>query len=159
METSGTAASHIRSSQHRVSHLSQEPDPRPSTTPSHVEHSPAANCAMEPSTTQTHTLLTRTVRISRTRLTRMPSSPTGSGMGALTSTRSSAPFQEAARPPPHPLQQDPNTPRNCSPIPRSPPRAARGARAAPRATAHRFPQRHRMTAVFTVFSPASFVSS
>lgn len=121
--------------------LSQQPDPRPSTTPSHVGRSPAANCATEPNTT--HTPLTRTVRITRTCLTHMPSSPTGSGTGALMSTLSWAPSREAAHPPPRPPLQDPNTPRNCSLTPPSPPRAARGARAAPRATAPRFPQRHR----------------
>lgn len=123
--------------------LNQQPDPRPSTTPSHVGHSPAANYATEPSTTHTHTPLTRTVRITRTRLTRTPSSPTGSGTGALTSILSWAPSREAAHPPPRPLRRDPNTPRNCSPTPPSPLRAARGAKAAPRATALRFPQRHR----------------
>uniref|UniRef100_A0A3Q3VWX0 MyoD family inhibitor n=1 Tax=Mola mola TaxID=94237 RepID=A0A3Q3VWX0_MOLML len=44
---------------------------------------------------------------------------------------------------PRPLQVDPSTPRSCSPTLQSPPRAARGARAAPRVTARRFPQRHR----------------
>lgn len=123
--------------------LSQQPDPHRPTTPSHVGHSPAANCAMEPSTTHTHTLLTRTVHITRTRLTHMPSSQTVSGTGALMSTLSWAPSREAAHPPPRPLRRDPSTPRNCSQTPPSPPRAARGARAAPRATAPRFPQRHR----------------
>lgn len=156
-----TAASRIRRSQHptRVSHLNQQPDPRPFTTPSHVDPSPAASYATEPRTTRTHTPLTCTVHTARTRLTYMHSSPTGSGTGALTSILSWAPSREEAHPPPHPLQQDPNTPRNCSPTPPSPPRAARGARAAPRATAPRFPQRHRTTAVFTVFWPASSVSS
>lgn len=121
--------------------LSQQPDPRPSTTPSHVGHSPAANCATEPSTMHTHGPLTHTVRITSTHLTHMPSSPTASKTGAL--TLSWAPSREAAPPPHRPLQQEPNTPRNCSPIPPSPLRAAREARAAPRATAPRFPQRHR----------------
>lgn len=123
--------------------LSQQPDPHPSTTPSRVGHSPAANCATEPSTTHTHGPLTHTVRITCTRLTHMPSSPTGSGTGAPMSILSWAPSREAARPPHRPLRQDPSTPRNCSPIPPSPLRAAREARAAPRATAPRFPQRHR----------------
>lgn len=162
METSGAVASHTRSSQHpaRVSHLNQQPDPRPPTTPSRVGRSPAANNATEPSTMHTHTPLTRTVRITRTRLTRMASSPTGSRTGALTSILSWAPSREAARPPPRPHQRDQNTPRNCSPTRPSPPRAARGARAAaPRATALRSPQKRRTTAVFTVFWPASSVSS
>lgn len=156
VKTSGAAASHTQSLQHpaRVSHLNQQPDPHPSTTPSHVGHSPAANYATEPSTTHTHTPLTRTVRITHT-----PSSPTGSGTGALMGILSWARSREVDHPPPRPLQQDPNRPRNCSPIPPSPPRAARGARAAPRVTALRFLQRHRMTAVFTVFWPAYFVSS
>lgn len=154
-----TAPSHIQRLQHpvRVSHLNQLPDPRLSTIPSHVGRSPTASYATEPRAT--HTPLTRTVRITRTRLTYMPSSPTGSGTEALTSILSWAPSREADHPPPRPLRRDPNTPRNCSPTPPSPPRAARGARAAPRATAPRFPPRHRTTAVFTVFWPASSVSS
>lgn len=154
-----TAPSHIRRLQHptRVSHLNQLPDPRPSTTPSHVGRSPAASYATEPRAT--HTPLTRTVRITRTRLTYMHSSPTGSGTEALTSILSWGPSREAAHPPPRPLRLDPSTRRNCSPTRPSPPRAARGARAALRATAPRFPPRHRTTAVFTVFWPASSVSS
>lgn len=136
----------------RVSHLNRQPDPRPSTTPSHVGHSPAARYAVKPRTTHTHAPLTRTVRITRTHLTRMYSSPTGSGI------LSWAPYREAAHPPPHLLQRDPNTPRNCGPTLPSTHRAAREARAAPRATAPRFPQRHRTTAVFTVFWRVSFVS-
>uniref|UniRef100_A0A8C2XFA9 MyoD family inhibitor n=1 Tax=Cyclopterus lumpus TaxID=8103 RepID=A0A8C2XFA9_CYCLU len=90
--------------------------------------------ATEPSTT--HTLLKRTVRITRT-----PSSPTGSGTEAL--ILSSAPSREAAHPHPRLLQRDPNTPRNYSPTPPSLPRAAKEARAAPRAIALRCPQKHR----------------
>ncbi len=123
--------------------LSQQPDPRPSTTPSRVGHNPAANCVTEPSTTHTRTPLTRTVHITRTRLTHMPIIQMGSGTGSVTSTLSWAPSREAAHPPPRPHRRDPNTPRSCSPTRPSPPRAARGARAAPRVTAPRFPQRHR----------------
>lgn len=123
--------------------LSQQPGPRPSTTPSRVGHSPAASCATGPSTTHTLGRLTHTVPITCTSLTHMASSPMGSGTGALTSTLSWAPSLEAARPPHRPRQQDPDTPRSCSPIHPSPLRAAREARAAPRATAPRFPQRRR----------------
>lgn len=122
----------------------QQPDQRPSITPSRVGHSPAANCATEPSTTDTLGPRTHTVHIRRTRLTRTPSSPTGSGTGAFMSTRSWAPCREVARPPRRRPLRDPGTLRNCSPTHPSPPRAARGARAAPRATAPRFPQRRRM---------------
>uniref|UniRef100_A0A3B4GLE9 MyoD family inhibitor n=1 Tax=Pundamilia nyererei TaxID=303518 RepID=A0A3B4GLE9_9CICH len=71
----------------------------------------------------------------------MYSSPTGSGI------LSWAPYREAAHPPPHLLQRDPNTPRNCGPTLPSTHRAAREARAAPRATAPRFPQRHRTSSI------------
>lgn len=121
-----------------------QPDQHPSITPSRVGHNPAANCATEPSTTDTLGPHTHTVLITRTRLTRTPSSPTGSGMGAFTSTLSWAPCREVARPPRLRPLRDPGTQRNCSPTRPSPPRAARGARAAPRATARRFPPRHRM---------------
>lgn len=154
METSGAAACHTRSLQHptRASDLNQQPDPRSATTPSHVGCSPTANYATEPNTT--HTLLKRTVRITHT-----PSSPTGSGTEALLSILNSASSREAAHPHPPLLQRDPNTPRNYSPIPPSLPKAAKEARAAPRAIALRCPQKHKTTAVFTVFWPASFVSS
>lgn len=122
----------------------QQPDQRPSITPSRVGHNPAANCATEPSTTDTLGPRTHTVHIRRTRPTRTPSSPTGSGTGASMSTRSWAPCREVARPPRRRPLRDPGTLRNCSPTHPSPPRAARGARAAPRATAPRFPQRRRM---------------
>lgn len=159
MKTSGAAASHTRSSQHpaKALHLNQQPDLRPPATPSHVGHSLAANNATKPSTTHTDTPLTRTVRI--TRLAHTHYSPTGSGTGAFISILSWAPSQEGNPPPPRPLPRDLNTPRNCGPTLPSHPRAARGARAAPRATALRFPQSHRTTAVFTVFWPASFVNS
>lgn len=121
--------------------LNLQPDPRPSNTPSHVGRSPAASNATEPGSTRTHTPpLTRTVR-SITRRTRTRSTPTAFEMEAP--ILSWAPSREAARPPPRPRRQDPNTPRSYSPTRPSPPRAARGARAAPRATAPRFPQRHR----------------
>lgn len=121
-----------------------QPGQRPSITPSRVGHNPAANCATEPSTTDTLGPRTHTVHIRRTRLTHTPSSPTGSGTGAFMSTRSWAPCREVARPPRLRPLRDPGTLRNCSPTHPSPPRAARGARAAPRATAPRFPQRRRM---------------
>lgn len=119
--------------------LSQQPDRRPSTTPSRVGRSPAARCATEPSTTHTHGRPTQTVHI--TRLTHTPCSPTGWGTGAR--TQSWAPSPKEARPPRRPPQRDRNTPKSCSPTPPSPLRAARGARAAPRATAPRFPPRRR----------------
>lgn len=121
--------------------LNQQPDPRRSTPRNHVGRNPAANYATEPSTTHTYTRLTRTVYIIRTHLTHMQSSPMGSGTEAILSWALS---QEVAHPLPRPRQQGPNTPRNCSPTPPSPLRAARGARAVPRATAPRSLQRHRM---------------
>lgn len=122
----------------------QQPGQPRSITPSRVGRNPAANSATEPSTTDTLGPLRHTVHITRTRLTRTPSSPMGSGTGAFTSTLSWAPSREAARPPPRPPLRDPGTLRSCSPTRPSRPRAARGARAAPRATAPRFPPRRRM---------------
>lgn len=157
-----TARSRIQCSQHpaRASHLNQQPDPLLSTTPSHAGHSRAANCATESRAMCTHTPPTRTVRTTHTCLTYMHSSPTGSETGALMSILSWAPSREEAHQPPHPLPLGRSTPRSCSPTLPLPPRAAKGARAAPRAPARRFPQKDRMqTAVFTVFWRASFVSS
>lgn len=99
---------------------------------------------MEPSTIHTHTPLTRTVHITRTCLTHIHCTPTESGTVVLMSILSWALSQEVAHPPLHPRQQGPNTPRSCSLTPPSPPRAARGAKAVPKATVPRFPQRHRM---------------
>lgn len=119
--------------------VNQQPDPLLSTQHSRVGHSLIASCAMEPSAACTRSPLKCTVRI-----TQLTYSPTESGTEALMSIQSWAPFQEAVHPPPRPPQQGPGTPRNCSLTPPSLPRAARGARAAPRATAPRFPQRRRM---------------